>query len=73
MFDIHPKTMPCTCLDVSIPVLSESSGQMLPSAGLVYVCVLAVGFLRCMSSKFYALFLIPLLITTYFSMRTSHS
>lgn len=73
MFRIHPKTMPCTCQNVSIPVLPESSGQTLPSAGSEYVCVLAAGFLRCMSSKFYTLFLIPLLIAAHFSVRASRS
>lgn len=64
MFHILTKT--CVCQDVSIPVLSESSGQTLPPAGSVYVCVLAAGFLRCTSSKFYTLFLIPLLIAAFF-------
>lgn len=41
--------------------------------GSVCVRALAAGFLRCMSSKFHALFLLPLLITTYFSMGASRS
>lgn len=44
-FHIH--TQPHTCQHAFTLVLSESSGQTLHSAGLVYVCALAAGFSGC--------------------------